>query len=340
MTYRPSTNAGHDDATERDDARAAFDRALDDTLAVALGPDDCADAFLCHVSEAYATDGRNPADWTDDEMADTYDDLARYVATEDGAFTEPERRRDRLAATFRAHAGALRSAAEADAMEAEAYTVEPYADLGGISPAQARAEAISDDAEHVLSHLIAVGVTFDARRKVAQAEEFTFLQGGAALAVPSKLERVTPFQGDLSRLAETMDAMGPAPTGTRYYPARLHKGTDGDGRPVVIVMAETTKGRPESLRAVGFLQRKHVDWIAPILRTAGSGAVTETSTPIRVYVTAVTGGTPDRPTRGCNVVIAGAADAVRADVRARAEEARQAAAYESGSVVAVEAATE
>ena len=325
--------------TDRTDARDSFDAALDDTLAVVLGPDDCADAFLRHVSEAYATDGRNPADWTDDEMADTYDDLARYVATEDGAFTEDERRRERLAAAFRAHAAALRSAAEADAMEAEAFGVAPYA-VGGLSPAEHRAEAIADDAEHVLSHMNAVGVTFDARRKVADAEEFTFLAGGSSLAIPSKLERVAPFQGDLAKLAETLEVMGPSATGTRYYPARLHKGTGENGRAVLIVMAETTPGKPETLRAVGFIQRKHVDWMAPILHTAGSGAVTATSTPFRVYVTAVTGGTPDKPSRGCNVAIAGAADAVRAHVREMEQEAREAAAYESGSVAAVEAATE
>jgi len=229
---------------------------------------------------------------------------------------------------------------ERDAMAAEAYAVEPYADLGAVSPAMARAEAIADDAQTVLDHVNAVGVRFDARRKVEEAEEFSFLCGGSTLAVPSKLEGVAAFQGDLARLAETLEVMGPAPTGTRFYPARLHLGEDADGRPVVVVMAETAPRRPESLRAVGFLQRKHVEWIAPILRTAASGAVTEASTPIRVHVTAVTGGTADRPTRGCNVAIAGTAAAVRADLRERAREARQEVAYGSGSIVAVEAATE
>ena len=228
---------------------------------------------------------------------------------------------------------------EARAMEAEALAVEPYA-VGALSPAEHRAEAIAEDAAVVLDHLLDVGVTFDARRKVEAAEEFSFLAGGASLAVPTKLERVGPFQGDLTRLAETLGAMGPAPSGTRYYPARLHKGEGEDGRPVVIVMAETTPGKPETLRAVGFLQRKHVDWIAPILQTAGSGAVTERSTPIRVYVTAVTGGEPGKPTRGCNVAVAGAADAIRLAIREAAQEDRQRAAYESGSVAAVEAATE
>lgn len=226
---------------------------------------------------------------------------------------------------------------EAQAMEAEAFAVEPYADLGGISPSQARAEAIADDAQTVLDHMNAVGVRFDARRKVADAEEFSFMAGGSTLAVPSKLSGVTAFQGDLARLAETLDVMGPSPTGTRYYPARLHLGEDEKGRPVVVVMAETAPRRPESLRAVGFLQPKHVEWIAPVLRTAASGAVTADSTPIRVHVTAVTGGTEDRPTFGCNVAIMGTAAAIRADLRERARDAAEEAAYGSGNRAEVEA---
>ncbi|WP_412070397.1 hypothetical protein [Rubrivirga sp. IMCC43871] len=211
-----------------------------------------------------------------------------------------------------------------------------------LSPIEARAEAIAEDAALVLAHINAVGVTFDARKKVADAEEFSFLRGGSALAIPSKLSGVTAFQGDVSRLASALaDLDALTPGAARSYPARLHKGTDAKGALVVVVMAETVPGDPVSLRALGMLADKHAAWIAPILGTVpNTGAVTEASTPIRVYVTAVTGGTPDRPTRGVNVAIHGAADAVRAFYCAAETEARQSAAYESGSRAAVEAATE
>ncbi|PAP78013.1 hypothetical protein [Rubrivirga marina] len=313
-------------------ARADWTSIFDAVAAEICAPDvptQTAEALHEHVGPA--TDA---ADWTDAEMADAYEGLAASLPA---GLAE-------LESACRDRADVLRAAAEAEderrAMDAEAFDVEAYADLGPVSPAMARAQAIAEDAAVVLDHMNAVGVRFDARRKVEEAEEFSFLAGGSTLAVPTKLERVTAFQGDLAKLADTLEAMGPAPSGTRYYPARLHKGTGEGGRPVVIVMAETTPGDAGSLRAVGFLQPKHVEWLAPVLGTARSGAVTECSTPIRVYATAVTGGTADRPTRGCNVAIAGAAAAVRKALDAEAAEARRETAYGSGSVASVEAATE
>ena len=231
---------------------------------------------------------------------------------------------------------------ERDAMDAEAFAVEPYADHGHVFPGMARAEAIAEDAALVLAHMNAVGVTFNARRKVGEAEEFSFLRGGSALAIPSKLSGVTAFQGDVARLgAALVDLDALTPGAARSYPAKLYKGTDEKGAPVVVVMAETVPGDPVSLRALGMLADKHAAWVGPVLSTVPqTGAVTEASSPVRVYVTAVTGGTPDRPTRGVNVAIHGTADAVRAFYDTAAIEAHRENACGSGSRDAVEAAVE
>ncbi|WP_412060344.1 hypothetical protein [Rubrivirga sp. IMCC45206] len=208
-----------------------------------------------------------------------------------------------------------------------------------LSPVEARAEAIAEDAALVLAHINAVGVTFDARKKVGESEEFSFLRGGSALAIPSKLASVMPFQGDVSRLGAALaDLDALTPGASRSYPTRLYKRTDGEGAPAVVVMAETVPGDADSLRCLGMLADKHAAWIAPVLGTfQGTGAVTEGSSPIRVYVTAVTGGTPDRPTRGVNVAIHGTADAVRAFYDTAAIEAHREDAYGSGNPAAVEA---
>lgn len=227
---------------------------------------------------------------------------------------------------------------EAYEMVAGPAAPEPYA-LGALTPGQHRAAAIADDAEHVLGHLNAVGVTFDARKKVSEAEEFSFLCGASTLHVPTKLAGVTAFQDRIERAAEILDALGPAVAGVRFYPTFLHVGDDGAGRPVVVVMVEMTPGDRTTLRALGTLQDKHAAWLAPLIETNERGAVTHDSTPVRVAVTAVTGGTPDRPTRGVNVAIGGAAQVIRRRIDAAADEAAAEAAYGSGSRAAVEAAT-
>ena len=203
---------------------------------------------------------------------------------------------------------------------------------GAVSPAEHRAEAVEADGALVLAHLLAVGVSFNARQKVGQAETYTMRHGGASLAVPSKLSHTTAFQADA-------EAVETAAAGARFYPTTLYRAEDVQGRSQIVVLAETVPGDRASLRAVGFLQDKHARWIAPLLDgTVPVGRASGPDCPVRVYVTAVTGGTPDRPTRGVNVAICGAADAVRAAYDDAAREAAQERAYHSGDPVAVEAA--
>ncbi len=208
------------------------------------------------------------------------------------------------------------------------------ATVGAASPSEHRAEAIAEDAGTVLRHLTDIGVTFDAQQKLRGAEEFSYLRGGSTLAIPSKLAGVTAFQGDVSAVRDVLGTDTP----TAYYPCRLFKGTDAHGAPEIVVMAETKPGHGPSLRALGTLQAKHAAWLAPVLETNADGVVTTDSSPVRVYVTAITGGTPERPTMGVNVAITGTAQAIRrhVDALARAEQERRA--FESGNVVAMEAA--
>ena len=213
-----------------------------------------------------------------------------------------------------------------EACEAPAYASGP-----DLSPAEHRAEAIADDAETVLAHILASGVRFNARRKVTDAEEFSFLRGGSTLALPSKLSSVSAFQGEAEEVAPAVDAVG------GYLPAVLHLAAYDDGRPFLLVTADAQNGDPAGRRTLGTIQPKHLPWILPLLTVEPEGFVRSDRNALRVYVTAVTGGTPERPTRGVNIVITGSAEAVRLHVEAGAEEAAREAAYESGDPVAIAA---
>ncbi len=194
-----------------------------------------------------------------------------------------------------------------------------------VTPYQARALAIAEDGAEVLAHLCSVGVRFDAVRKVEDAETYTLALGGSALAIPSKLAGVTVFQEQIEALAAVVPVRG-------FFPAKIHKGEHA-----LMVLAELEPGNPASVACVGRIADKHAAWIGPVLRVNEFNVTSAALPSVGVYVSAVTGGVPGKPTRGVNVVFTGAADAVRLDLRARAREAREAAALDSGNVVAVEA---
>ena len=214
--------------------------------------------------------------------------------------------------------------------------------IGGPLPPTARdlAFAISEDAVVVLGHMIDAGADFDVPAKIEQAEDFSYFAGASALLVPSKLVTTASYQSEAAWLSAILDEMAPAPSGGRFYPVILHRVASG-GDPVYVVMFEQDPGDPASVRPLGSIQQKHAKWIDPLVNLPGNGRVTGEVSALRVYVTAVTGGTADKPTRGVNIAIGGAAVAVRdMEADAAAVEAAQEAAYDTGSRAAVEAAME
>ena len=320
--------------TDAATARAEWDETFDAVAACVCDDQHGPDALHEHVAPGSVTSW-DVSDWTDAELSEAYSALAG-VARYDDEWGNPHADRDRLEAVCQERAEWLDAAAEAQALDAEAFPVLDAARAHALSPAEHRAEAIAEDAAVVLAHLLDAAVTFPARAKVEQAEEFSYLAGGSTLAVPSKLSAVTVFADTAARLAAVLDAR-PDHGVPAYYPARVYHGAQPDGKMVAVVMVETVPGDPGTIAPVGFLQDKHLDWVAPLLDTDAAGLCTERG--VRVHVTAVTGGTEGKPTRGVNVVITGAADAIRQRERAAAQADREARAYGSGNRAAVEAAT-
>src|SRR5690606_34301105 len=207
-------------------------------------------------------------------------------------------------------------------------------------PALARREAVAADVAVVYHHLRTVGVRFDARRKVREAADFSVNAQGSSLAFPSKLAGVSAFQTAAKRLAS--GDLGR----TKYR------------RLVARIVPDDRKGRENQPRIalhvqgcrLGFVQDKHTAWLLPLIKTDERGTVAFCG--VEFFALQVTGGTPDRPTRGVNFIITGLGDAARAlhgpggfgpeadDASAFEDAARRAAqedAYASGSVEVVEA---
>ena len=206
---------------------------------------------------------------------------------------------------------------------ADACVPAVYGNGPTASPAYAaiaRQEAVEADTAEVLAHLLACApLRFNARAKMEQAEAYTLRKRGGALAIPTKLANVSLSQPAIEKVAARMEAEA-----TSYLPCRTFVGETLGGRPEIVVLAETEAGKGWTLQGLGFIQDKHAGWLAPLL---ASGAV-------RVYVTAVTGGTDEKPTRGVNVVLTGVADAIRRQLDRAALDAMREAAYGAGRVTA------
>ena len=203
------------------------------------------------------------------------------------------------------------------------------------APLLAREDALRADEADVYAHVSGSGSRFDVRRKLAEAFAFTWGRGGASLAIPSKLRGTAGLAERTARLAADVDVWDGG--GSVYLPTVLHVLPEGmENGPGVAVLA-APHGTRDGAYIVGYLQDKHARWLAPLLNPTAAGTVTEESTPVRVYVTAVTGGTEDKPTRGVNVCITGAADAVRSMWHETASEEARADAYESGDPARIEA---
>lgn len=265
--------------------------------------------------------------------ADARAELAQidaWIANGEDAEAHAERRDE-----ITEHLNILARFAAEDA--AEAYADEPYATgpapASAPFPAFARQDAVEEDGAVVLAHLVSVGVSFNARAKVNAAETYTLQHAGSSLAIPSKLSNTTVF-------TDHVEAVESAAAGARFYPTVLYRTEDFQGRPQIIVLAEVERGDALSLQAVGYLQDKHARWIAPLLdATLPVGrADTRGACPVKVYLTAFTGGTAEKPSRGVNVVICGTADAIRTAYDDAAQEDARERAYQSGIPNAVEAA--
>lgn len=117
------------------------------------------------------------------------------------------------------------------------------------------------------------GARFDAAGKAKESADFSLEVGARGFALPSKLIGVSETQ----HLVQELVGKGRA---------RLRWGRTHEGRIVATW---------RSLR-LGFIQRKHTCWLAPLLDQSFALAP-------RMHVLAVTGGTKSKPTRGVNIVI-------------------------------------
>lgn len=414
-------------------ARAEWEEIFEAAFDLLAGPNDCSDAFLTHVSEAYYQDGRTSEDWTDAEFAEAYRNLAISLGSD---FMDADRSRLRavceeraewarsaevdpltsIVATIASEADELAAAVYASAatyrvhgrapherfdpkttpVMAEGLTFDQAGEVstrlraqfpalvftvsaaglaeqlaeaeqeiksrrvslsrqgrgarerlasstgnptnGPTFPALAREEAVEMDAADLSCHISACGSRFDLSAKMEQAEAFTLRRGGSSLAVPSKLRGTAALAERTARLAADVDAWDGG--GSVYLPTVLHVVPEGvENGPGIAVLA-APNGTRAGAYIVGYLQDKHARWLAPLLNPTAAGTVTEDATPVRVYVTAVTGGTDDKPTRGVNVCITGAADAVRSMWAATARDEAEADAYESGDRTRIEATME
>lgn len=126
----------------------------------------------------------------------------------------------------------------------------------------------------------------DVARKAEEALAFTQRAGGRTFALPTKLVGTKAFQGNLEDLQRFHGA------GLRY--AELDVAPDYDNAAELVASYGGL--------ILGRFQKKHLGWLRPLLATRK----------IRVFLLAITGGTAEKPTLGCNVVVSGIPAAIEA----------------------------
>jgi hypothetical protein len=126
--------------------------------------------------------------------------------------------------------------------------------------------------------------SFDAEAKARQAVTCTLHLRAHALVLPTKLRRVMPFQEALSTLKQA---------GASYRRLYLKPSGRGAGAGLVAFYGA---------EPLGFLSNRHRAWV--------EGMTPEGRAHLHLYVSAVTGGTEAKPSRGCNILIAGVAEAL------------------------------
>lgn len=125
------------------------------------------------------------------------------------------------------------------------------------------------------------GARFDVEQKAVAALAASL--GSGRFALPSKLVATKPHGARLRALAGLLGQRGPV----RLALTVEH---GDDGQPVVVASCPALRTGEGSAVAVGQVQPKHLPWLLPLVEARA----------VRCYATAVTGGTPRRPTRGCN----------------------------------------
>lgn len=138
------------------------------------------------------------------------------------------------------------------------------------------------------------GARFDVEAKAAASLAFCAEHTTGGFAVPSALDGTSHHQPALAELASVLNAYEGTPVLLRLSVCRVG---EGGGSPRVVV---STPAGP-----LGHLRRKHVPWVLPLLPHG-----------LRAYALRVTGGTAEKPTRGCNVALAHVADALAAHEKA------------------------
>lgn len=127
----------------------------------------------------------------------------------------------------------------------------------------------------------AVGARFPVEAKAQSALRFSAEGHAKGFALPSKLEGTSRFQPNIELAAGCLDPQS----------RKLRLRALEDGR----VAARF------GMYTLGYLRRKHACWAHPL---AENGYLC-------CYLTRVTGGTPDKPTRGVNVCLYNLAEAVQ-----------------------------
>ena len=125
------------------------------------------------------------------------------------------------------------------------------------------------------------GARFDVQKKTADALAFSANYNGHLFAIPSKLEGTSRFQENICYMLARLD------DATRHLDAEVMPG----GRVAVGF----------GMYTLGFVQKKHECWVRPLVEAG----------PCLFDLLQVTGGTPDKPTRGVNIAICNLAEAIQ-----------------------------
>ncbi len=134
-----------------------------------------------------------------------------------------------------------------------------------------------------LRHALDSGARFDVGAKYAASIEACATMGTRTFVVPSKLAHL-----DRAGVAALSHAMATHPAGGPVLLTLTPRAATASPEGVEIV-ASLPRGP-----IVGHVQTKHTCWLLPLLDRG-----------VALYATAITGGTPERPSRGVNVVVAG-----------------------------------
>ena len=129
------------------------------------------------------------------------------------------------------------------------------------------------------------GARFDVEKKAAQSLAFSIDVHARRFAIPSKLIGTKQHAPRLVALASLMRDDGP-------QLLQLVPSAPTSGEPQILARCLALRCGEGAGCTVGRVQQKHAPWLLPLVERRA----------VRCFAVEVTGGTPDRPTRGLNVV--------------------------------------